>query len=867
VAGLDALMRRHFIDYASYAILDRAIPDLRDGLKPVQRRLLHTLFEMHDGRYHKVANVIGETMKLHPHGDASIGDALVVLANKGLFIDRQGNFGNVLTGHPAAAARYIECRLTPLALDTLFDETLTESVPSYDGRTHEPVFLPARMPVILMLGAEGIAVGMATRILPHNAVELWEAQIALLEGRDFQLLPDFAQGGIADVSEYDDGRGKVVIRARVEPGRDGRRLVIRELPYGTTTESLIASIEAAIQRERVQVASIQDYTTDHVEIELSLARGARADEVIGQLYAHTDCQAQVFSNIVVIHERRPREMSVSEVLRAQTELLRERLHAQLGRQRGELLDRKHWLTLERIFVEHKVYRQLERATSEEAVRQRVRNGMEEHEALFVRPLADDDVTRLLELRIRRISAFDLERSRGEESEIEERLAEVAARLADLTGTAVAWLRGLVERYGDAFPRRTEIAAFEAVDKKAVSLPTLRLAYDRGSGFLGSAVRGEDGTWQVSEYDLLLAISDDGSFRVMPPPEKQLIPGKLLWCDVFDSERGAEFTVVYRDRKRNAFGKRVRIERFIRGKEYELIRDKAGRIDLLLPGAATGTLSLRFAPAPRQRVAETTFDLAKLERTGVTARGMRLAPKPIAHVKLLRDGAKTARGTQASRAAQASLFGRAEDPPSPRSPTHALSFTALSRRHESLVSGGARGGARDSPATLAADRLLLLRPAPASRSARTRWRAKRECHSGSHQERDPSLEPDRDRHQRHRPRAPGSRREPRVRGAARTWSFEPCHGDRAHRDLRGRQRDHAALRELRRGGSRSRNRLVRRCGRPGCARHTGRALPLAAAAPRRLAPARARPDSRGIREALRRPARSAGSGRDPLAAGR
>ncbi|MFB3117200.1 MAG: DNA gyrase subunit A, partial [Myxococcota bacterium] len=276
---LQDLMRRNFVDYASYSILDRAIPDLRDGLKPVQRRILHTLFEMHDGRYHKVANVVGETMKLHPHGDAAIGDALIVLANKDYFIDKQGNFGSILTGHPAAAARYIECRLTPLALETIFNENLTEFRPSYDGRSREPVFLPAKLPTALMLGPEGIAVGMATRILPHNLVELWQAQIDILHGEKIELEPDFPQGGIADVSGYDDGRGRVEIRARLR-SPDPKRIVISELAYTTTTESLIASIEAAVQKGRVKVATIHDYTTDKAEIELVLSRGAAADEVI-----------------------------------------------------------------------------------------------------------------------------------------------------------------------------------------------------------------------------------------------------------------------------------------------------------------------------------------------------------------------------------------------------------------------------------------------------------------------------------------------------------------------------------------------------------------------------------------------------------
>jgi topoisomerase-4 subunit A len=641
VPGLDAVMRRNFIDYASYAILDRAIPDLRDGLKPVQRRLLHTLFEMHDGRFHKVANVIGETMKLHPHGDAAIGEALVVLANKGLFIERQGNFGSILTGHPAAAARYIECRLTPLALETLFNEALTEFVPSYDGRSREPVFLPARIPGVLMLGAEGIAVGMATRILPHNPIELWEAQIDLLEGRTARVLPDFPQGGLADASEYDDGRGRVVVRARVEV-RDGRRIVVREIPFGTTTESVIASVEAAIQRSRVQVSAIHDYTTDRVEIELQLARGARPEDVVAQLYAHTDCQVSISSNLVVVEDRRPVERTVGQVLEQTTRQLVDRLRAELEWERGQLVDRKHWLTLERIFVEQRVYRQIERAASEAAVRERVVTGMRAHEALFVRPLSDDDVTRLLELRIRRISAWDLERSRAEEADIEQRLGEVAARLADLGGTAVTWIQGLVDRYADAFPRRTRIARFEAVDKKAVARPTLRLAYDPESGFFGSTVKGDAFALPASEYDLILVISDDGSFRVLPPPEKLLIPGRLLWAAVFDPDGGAAFTVVYRDRKRMAFAKRVRIQRFIRNKEYELIKGREGRIDLLLPGDAAGTLWARFVPAKRQRVAEAGFDLAALEPTGVAARGTRLFPKPVSKLELRGGGPATTR---------------------------------------------------------------------------------------------------------------------------------------------------------------------------------------------------------------------------------
>ena len=398
MSRLESLMKDHFIEYASYFILDRAIPDLRDGLKPVQRRILHTLFRMHDGRFHKVANVIGDTMKLHPHGDASIGDALVVLANKDYFIERQGNFGNLLTGHAAAAPRYIECRLTDLALETMFHPALTEFVPSYDGRNEEPVALPSKLPVVLMTGADGIAVGMSTRILPHNLAEIWQAQIAILNKEDFELFPDFQQGGLMDVSAYEDGAGKVEVRAKLD-ARDRKTVVIRELPFGTTTESMIASIESAVAKGRVKIATINDFTTEKVEIELQLARGVEADEVIPQLYAYTECSVSVSSNLLVVDERKPVQLTVADITRRLTERLKDQLKRELEYDRGELVDRKHWLTLEQIFVEKRVYKQIEDKTTSDAVRNAVTTGMKAYAKLFVRPMVDEDVTRLLDLRI------------------------------------------------------------------------------------------------------------------------------------------------------------------------------------------------------------------------------------------------------------------------------------------------------------------------------------------------------------------------------------------------------------------------------------------------------------------------------------
>ena len=488
---VEPLMRQNFLEYASYVIVDRAIPDLRDGLKPVQRRILQTLHEMDDGRFHKVANVIGETMKLHPHGDASIGDALVVLANKEYFIEKQGNFGNVLTGHAAAAARYIECRLTPLARETLFHDALTEFQPSYDGRKKEPVFLPAKLPMALLLGSEGIAVGMATKILPHNFGESLRALIAALQKKAFTLHPDFRQGGILDVSEYEDGRGKVRVRARLDIPKEGKQIVIREVPYSKTTESLVASIEQAIDKGKVKISSIEDRTGEEVEIVLHLARGVYADEVEPQLYAYTDCEVSISPNLVVIKERRPREMTVSEVVVELAAQLKARLKAELEYELGQLEARRHWLTLEQIFLENRVWKRLEEVDTEDGLRDEVYAGMKPFRKKFLRPMTDEDVKRLLEIRIRRISAYDLERYRKEIAEITAAIKTIQARLKNMKKTTLGYLGELLDKYEDDHPRRTEIGAFETVDKRAVARQSLKVSYDRGTGFFGHQVRGKD----------------------------------------------------------------------------------------------------------------------------------------------------------------------------------------------------------------------------------------------------------------------------------------------------------------------------------------------------------------------------------------
>jgi topoisomerase-4 subunit A len=626
-------MGQNFIEYASYVIVDRAIPDVRDGLKPVQRRILATLSKMDDGKFHKVANVIGDTMKLHPHGDASIGDALVMLANKEYSIDKQGNFGNILTGHAAAAPRYIECRLTDLAKETLFRRALTQYRPSYDGRNEEPEFLPAKLPVLLMLGAEGIAVGMSTRIMPHNFCELLRAQISILKNEPIEVYPDFATGGIIDVGEYDDGCGKVRVRARIDT-KDSKTVVIREIPYGTTTEGVIASIEAAAQKGKVKIGAINDFTTEQVEIEIGLARGVYADEVIPQLYAHTDCEVSVSCNMVMIKDRHPVEMGVSEVLCFLTDQLRATIKAELELERSQLEDKKHWLDLERIFISNRIYKRIEEAETEEMVRREVRGGLKPFLKELKREVTDDDIERLLAIPIRRISKFDISRNRKDIETTLRALKQVRAKLRKLTATTIDYLEHLLQRYGDRFPRRTEITTFEAVDVRAVSRQNLRLSYDSKTGFFGTSVKGDRFQLDVSEYDKILLISRDGSYRIIGPEEKVLIP-QVIHCQVFDPEQGAAFTVVYRTKDRMVYGKKVHIKAFIRDREYELIKDRNGRIELLLDIDSIDTVHMDFVPKKRQRVREAEFDLGELEATGVAAIGRRLAPKPVARVKRIR----------------------------------------------------------------------------------------------------------------------------------------------------------------------------------------------------------------------------------------
>jgi topoisomerase-4 subunit A len=433
---------------------------------------------------------------------------------------------------------------------------------------------------------------------------------------------------LIDVSEYSDGVGKVKVRARIEKVSGVQKLVITEVPFSTTTTSLIASIEAAVQKGKVSVSKISDFTSDHVEIELALSRGAEPDTVMDQLYANTDCEIPISSNMVVIRNERPAEVLVSEYLKEFSVVLKKQIKAELEHEIARLEDRRHWLTLERIFIENRVYKRLERATTEDAVRREVYTGMKPFSRQFVRAMTDDDVQRLLELRIRRISAYDLKKNRGEIDDIVADLKQVNRKLKNLTKTVIEWLAGLNDKYGEQFPRRTEIATFHEVDKVAVAKANIRLSYDREAGYFGSSVRGSEFVMTVTEYDRILAVTSDGTYRIMAPLEKAWMPGALLYAGIFDKAKGAHFTLIYRDANGLAWGKKVQIERFITNKTYWLAKEGSLGIDFLTDKRPSGVVKLNMVPAKRQKVKSVNVDVAKIPACGLSARGLKLTAKPI-----------------------------------------------------------------------------------------------------------------------------------------------------------------------------------------------------------------------------------------------
>jgi topoisomerase-4 subunit A len=619
-------MKDHFVQYASYVILDRAIPDVVDGLKPVQRRILEILWRQNDDKLHKVANIVGQAMQLHPHGDAPIYEALVNLANKGYVLDQQGNFGNIFTGDPSAAARYIETRLSPLARETLFNPDITEKVPSYDGRNVEPVILPAKIPLLLMQGAEGIAVGMSTHIPPHNFKELLEAEIAYLEGKSFKLFPDFPTGGIMDKSEYDKGKGKVKLRAKIEI-KDPKTLVIREICYGTTTESLIRSIDEAAKKGKIKIEEIYDYTSKDVEIEIKLPRGQYAEELLDALYGFTECEVSVNSQIIVIKDGLPWETDVHQILAYNAEKLVEFLKWELEIERDRLLEKIFYKTLERIFIENRIYKKIESVKTLEGIHETLSESFKPYRKKLLREPTAEDRDKLLQIPIRRISQFDIDKNKEEIALLEKSHKDVEKHLKNVKKYAIEYLKDLIVKYGKDHPRRTRIKAIEEIDRRAIETKEVKVGFDLSTGFVGTKVSGSS-HFSCTNFDKLLIFYKDGTYKVTHLPEKQYFEN-LIWVGVADKK--SILNVLYQDREtKQVWGKRFIVDKFILDKTYRYM-DEKGELESI--STETDALfELEFAP--RQKLKKKTFSFADIPVKGAQTRGVRLASEKVKKVSFL-----------------------------------------------------------------------------------------------------------------------------------------------------------------------------------------------------------------------------------------
>ncbi len=638
-APLEKSYRNWFLEYASYVILDRAVPHIDDGLKPVQRRILHTLWEMDDGRFHKVANVVGATMRFHPHGDASIGAALVAIGQRGFLIEPQGNYGNTLTGDEAAAPRYIEARLTNFAKDVLFNPKTTEWQLSYDGRAREPVTLPAKFPIVLLEGAEGIAVGLATKILPHNFNDLCRAAINHLQGKTFRFYPDFPTGGIADFSEYNDGErgGKVKIRAKIEV-RSKYLLAITELPYGSTTESLIESILAANAKGKIKIKHVDDNTADSVEILVHLPQGSEPEKLIQQLYVFTGCQVNLSPAACVIEADKPHFLGVREILKRCVDKTKALLKRELEIRLEELEQQWHWDSLERIFIEERIYRRIEKSKTWESVLEEIREGLKPFVKNLRREVTDEDITRLTEIRIKRISAYNRFQADEAISKIEAGIKETKANLKNLTGYAVAWFEMLQEKYGKGLKRRTSYDEIEQIDASAVVSANQRLYVNREDGFIGLNWRQHEFVQECSILDSALCLMRDGSLKVAKVGEKVFMGREILHCAVFPKDGDPNFyTMVYQDKESGkAFAKRFQIGGLSRDKLYPLVPSEGSRVVYLEVSKTEKEmpkkLQIFIDGRSGARVREFEFDLSNVPVSSRGAKGLTVSKWPVKDVK-------------------------------------------------------------------------------------------------------------------------------------------------------------------------------------------------------------------------------------------
>jgi topoisomerase IV subunit A len=649
-SGITGQYRSWFLDYASYVILERAVPAVEDGLKPVQRRILHSMKEMDDGRFNKVANIIGQSMQYHPHGDASIGDALVNLGQKDLLIDTQGNWGDVRTGDESAAARYIEARLSKFALEVAFNEKTTEWQLSYDGRKNEPVTLPMKFPLLLAQGAEGIAVGLATKILPHNFCELIEASVKYLRGKRFELHPDFQTGGMADTSNYTEGKrgGRIRVRARIEE-LDKKTLAIRDVPYGVTTAQLMESIVKANDLGKIKIKKVTDNTAAHVEIVVDLAPGISPDITIDALYAFTDCEVSISPNACVIVENKPRFLGVHELLKISVDNTSELLKRELEIKLKELQDKWHYTSLERIFFEEKIYKELEKKhESWENVIKAIAKAFTPFVKQLKREITREDILKLTEKPVRRIYRLDIEELNAQIKKIEDEIKQVRHDLANLVDFAVAYFDGLLKKYGKGRERKTELRPFEAIQAKQVAIANVKLYVNREDGFIGTGLRKDEFVTDCSDLDDIIAFTKAGKMKVVKVADKVFIGKDILHIAVFKkNDERTTYNMIYLDGKTKvSYAKRFNVTGVTRDKEYDLTKGtENSKVHYLSvnPNGEAEVVKIILSSSSSARHKEFDFYFETLEIKNRGSMGNQVTKYPIKAVKLKEAGKATISG--------------------------------------------------------------------------------------------------------------------------------------------------------------------------------------------------------------------------------
>jgi topoisomerase-4 subunit A len=650
---LSGMYQSWFLDYASYVILERAVPDIYDGLKPVQRRILHSMKRLDDGRYNKVANIVGHTMQFHPHGDASIGDALVQLGQKDILIDCQGNWGNILTGDGAAAPRYIEARLSKFALETVFNPKTTSWQSSYDGRNKEPISLPVKFPLLLAQGVEGIAVGLNSKILPHNFNELLDACVAHLKDEEFILYPDFQTGGSIDVSRYNDGErgGAVKIRAKINK-LDNKTLVISEIPFGTNTSKLIDSIIKANEKGKIKIRKVDDNTSANVEILVHLQPGSSSDKTIDALYAFTDCELSISPNCCVIHDKKPRFLGVSEMLRISCEHTKDLLQMELQIQKGELQEQLFFTSLEKIFIENRIYKDkaFEDSTTQDAVVAHIDKRLEPFKKDFIRELVREDIMKLLEIKMMRITKFDSDKANDTLLAIQKKIDEIDHHLAHLVDYTIAWYEGLKAKYGKDYPRRTEIRNFETIVATKVVEANEKLYINREEGFIGTSLRKDEFVSNCSDIDDIIIFFKDGKYKIVKVADKIFVGKNILHVDVFKkNDKRTIYNAIYRDGKMGAYYmKRFAVNGITRDKEYDITQGTAGTKVVYFtvnPNAEAEVIRVTLKPKPRLNKLVFEKDFSEIAIKGRQSMGNILTKNDILKIALKAKGGSTLGGRQ------------------------------------------------------------------------------------------------------------------------------------------------------------------------------------------------------------------------------